>query len=77
MNNNEMTVKLWNEITEVQSEALNGGSGGGSESQFTFLGPVGNLQINRGDGVQINPGAINQQSFNSLNFFGRHGRRHH
>ena len=72
MNATQMTVKLWDEITEIQAETLNGGSGGG-ESEFTFFGPVGNLQINRGDGVQINPGAINQQSFN----YGRRGRRHH
>ena len=70
MNNNAMTVKLWNEITEIQAETLNGGSGGG---KYNFLGPVGNIQINEGDGVQINPGPINQQVFNS----GRRGRRYH
>ena len=70
MNATQMTVKLWNEITEVQSETLNGGSG---SSKYYFEGSVGNIQINEGDGVQVNPGTINQQSFN----YGRRGRRHH
>ena len=71
MNNNAMTVKLWDEITEVQAETLNGGSGG--SGKYNFNGPVGNLQINEGDGVQVNTSPINQQSFN----YGRRGRRHH
>ena len=61
MNNNAMTVKLWDEITEIQAETLNGGSGGG---KYNFNGPVGAVQINEGDGVQIIPGPINQQVFN-------------
>jgi hypothetical protein len=70
MNNNEMTVKMWDEITEIQAESLNGGSG---SSKFGFYGPVGTIQINEGDGVQINPGTINQ----SVNNFGRGRRRYH
>jgi hypothetical protein len=69
MNNNTMTVKMWDEITEIQAETLNGGSGGG---KFNFNGPVGIIQINEGDGVQVNPGSINQPTFN----YGRR-RRHH
>ena len=69
MNNNAMTVKFWDEITEIQAETLNGGSGGG---KYNFNGPVGNLQINEGDGVQVNTAPIYQQTFN----YGR-GRRYH
>jgi hypothetical protein len=71
MTNNAMTVKMWDEITEIQAESLNGGSGGGGK--YNFNGPVGNLQINEGDGVQINPGSNNQ----SVNNYGRGRRRHH
>ena len=70
MNNNAMTVKLWDEVTEIQAETLNGGSGGGGK--YNFNGPVGNLQINEGDGVQVNTAPIYQQTFN----YGR-GRRYH
>ena len=71
MNNNALTVKLWDEITEIQAETLNGGSGG--SGKYTFFGPIGNFQLNEGDGVQVNTSPINQQSFN----YGRHGRRYH
>jgi hypothetical protein len=70
MNNNTMTVKMWNEITEIQAETLNGGSGAG---KYNFYGPVGPVQINEGDGVQINPGSIYQ----SVNNYGYGRRRHH
>ena len=69
MNATQMTVKLWDEMTEVQSETLNGGSGGSKYS----IGTVGNLQINEGDGVQINPGNIYQQNSN----YGRGHRYYH
>ena len=71
VNATQMTVKLWNEITEVQSETLNGGSGGGSK--YNFFGSIGNFQLNEGDGVQINPGTINQSTVN----YGRRRRYHH
>jgi hypothetical protein len=73
MNNNAMTVKLWDEITEVQAENLNGGSG--YAPSFVFGGPIGFVQINAGDGVQVNTGAINQSATNKFGFGGR--RRHH
>jgi hypothetical protein len=75
MNNNTMTVKMWDEITEIQAETLNGGTGGGNGSgggKFNFNGPVGNVQINEGDGVQINPAPIYQQTYK----YG-YGRRYH
>lgn len=70
MNNNTMTVKLWDEITEVQAETLNGGSG--YAPTFNF-GNVGNVQINAGDGVQLNLAPINQGFVNKYS----HGRRRH
>jgi hypothetical protein len=69
-NNNAMTVKLWSEITEVQAETLNGGSGAG---KYNFNGPVGNVQINEGDGVQV----ITAPNYQSVNNYGRGRRRHH
>jgi hypothetical protein len=68
-NNNVMTVKMWDEITEIQAETLNGGTGG---SKYGFYGPVNNIQINEGDGVQINPGS-NSQSVKNYGY----GRRYH
>jgi CubicO group peptidase (beta-lactamase class C family) len=75
MNNNTMTVKLWNEITEVQSENLNGGSGYGygygysyNPTSINFNGGVGAVQINGGDGAQVNisptgKGPVNRYSY--------------
>lgn len=54
MNNNAMTVKLWDEITEVQSETLNGGSGGYNPISINIGGGVGSVQVNGGDGSQFN-----------------------
>jgi hypothetical protein len=57
MNNNQMTATaLWNEITEVQSENLNGGSGHGGYNPINVNigGGVGSVQINGGDGSQVN-----------------------
>lgn len=75
MTNNTMTVKMWDEITEVQAETLNGGSGKqGNGANFNFTGSnIGFFQYNEGDGVQVNTAAINQGSTVKV---GR-GRRYH
>jgi hypothetical protein len=62
VNNELMTVKLWNELDESQSADLNGGYGYGygyGGYNYTSLnvsigGGVGSLQQNAGDGTQIN-----------------------
>ncbi len=64
MTNNAMTVKMWDEITEVQAETLNGGSG---KSKYNFNGSIGFIQINEGDGVIVSTAPINL----STNNFGR------
>ena len=55
-----MTVKLWNELDESQSENLNGG-GYGYGYGYTYVSPsisiaggVGSIQQNGGDGYQLN-----------------------
>ena len=60
MNNELMTVKLWNELDESQSENLNGG-GYGYGYGYTYVSPsiyisggVGSIQQNGGNGTQIN-----------------------
>ena len=75
MTNNTMTVKMWDEITEVQAETLNGGSGKSSNgANFNFTGSnIGFFQYNEGDGVQVNTAAISQGSSVKV---GR-GYRHH
>ncbi len=77
MTNNAMTVKMWDEITEVQAETLNGGTGYNGRNggpSFNFTGSnIGFFQYNEGDGVQVNTAAINQGS--SVNV--RRGRRYH
>jgi hypothetical protein len=78
MNDNTMTVKLWNEITEVQSENLNGGSGYGygysyNPTSINFNGGVGAVQINGGDGAQVNISPIGKGSVNRYGY----GRRYH
>ena len=74
MTNNTMTVKMWDEITEVQAETLNGGYGKPNGANFNFTGSnIGFFQYNEGDGVQVNTAAINQGSSVKV---GR-GRRHH
>jgi hypothetical protein len=57
MNNELMTVKLWDEIDEIQAENLNGGYYGGYEYKslnISIAGGVGSLQQNAGDGYQLN-----------------------
>ena len=53
MNNELMTVQLWNELNDNQAENLNGGY------YYPYLnisigGGVGAIQQNAGDGVQLN-----------------------
>lgn len=62
MTNNATAIKLWDEVTEIQAETLNGGTVATGASKYGFYGPVGPIQINEGDGVQINPG-FNVQQF--------------
>jgi hypothetical protein len=79
MNNNTMTVKLWDEITESQSENLNGGGGYGygygysyNPTSFNFNGGVGSVQINGGDGAQVNIAPTGQGPVNRYGY-GRRG----
>jgi hypothetical protein len=53
MNNELVTVKLWNELNEVQAENLNGG-GYSPNLNISINGGVGSLQQNAGDGYQFN-----------------------
>ena len=62
MTNNTMTVKMWDEITEVQAETLNGGAGKGGK--YNFNGSVGFVQINEGDGVLVSTSPINVSTTN-------------
>jgi CubicO group peptidase (beta-lactamase class C family) len=78
MNDNKMTVKLWDEITESQSENLNGGSGYGygysyNPTSINFNGGVGAVQINGGDGTQVN---FDPTGKGPVNRYG-YGRRYH
>jgi hypothetical protein len=55
VNNELMTANLWNELDESQSENLNGGYYYGYTSQYISIGGgVGSLQVNGGDGSQLN-----------------------
>jgi hypothetical protein len=46
-----MTKMMWKEIDDTQAESLNGGK---NKWQDLYLGSVGALQINGGDGTQNN-----------------------
>ena len=50
---NNISVKFWNDLTETQSENINGGY---SYRPISVIigGGVGALQINAGDGGQVN-----------------------
>jgi hypothetical protein len=69
MNNSTMTVKMWDEITEVQAETLNGGSGSG---KYTFNGSIGFVQINEGDGVIVSTSPVNVSTVNKNRGRNRH-----
>jgi hypothetical protein len=66
MNNELMTVKLWNELDEIQTENLNGGGGYGygyggynyTSLNISIGGGVGSIQQNAGDGVQFNLNSV-------------------
>ncbi len=58
MNNELMTVNLWNELDETQSENLNGGYYGYTYQSIYIAGGVGSIQVNGGDGTQINLGSV-------------------
>jgi hypothetical protein len=78
MNDNKMTAKLWDEITESQSENLNGGYGYGygysyNPTSINFNGGVGAVQINSGDGTQVN---FDPTGKGPVNRYG-YGRRYH
>jgi hypothetical protein len=74
MNNNTTTVKLWNEITEIQSEHLNGGHGY-SYISLNIGGGVGSVQVNGGDGSQIN--ILPSGKAPSYGYYGYGYRRYH
>jgi hypothetical protein len=57
MNDNKMTVKSWDEIAQLddrQAENLNGGGYGYQSLSVYIAGGVGAVQVNGGDGTQLN-----------------------
>ncbi len=57
MNDNKLTVKSWDEITEIDESQSQNLNGGGYSSQYigvSISGGVGSLQVNGGNGTQIN-----------------------
>jgi hypothetical protein len=57
MNDNQMTVKSWDEIAEIddrQAENLNGGGYSYQYVGVNIAGGVGSLQVNGGNGTQLN-----------------------
>jgi hypothetical protein len=57
MKDHQMTVKSWDEIAQLddcQAENLNGGGYGYQYINVNIAGGVGSLQVNGGDGTQLN-----------------------
>ncbi len=70
MNNNQMTVKLWAELDDNQSEDLNGGY---AYQPISIAGGVGALQVNGNGGTQINLVPIGKAPVYLPYFFGYYG----
>jgi hypothetical protein len=67
---NSLTKVMWQEITDDRAECLNGG---GWKDQDIYLGSVGALQVNGGNGVQNNYYIFNFY----FNVGGSGGKKHH
>jgi hypothetical protein len=71
----KLTIELWDEVTEAQSENLNGGSGF-SNITMDIAGGVGGVQINGSDGAQINLRPQGKGSRFRVGYYGGYYRRH-
>ncbi len=73
MNDNQMTVKSWDEIAQIdesQAESLNGGGYSYQSLSVYIGGGAGAVQVNGGHGTQLNIAPTGKASSYRYGYYG-------